>query len=501
MFINMKKIDRRKALQFGIGGAVSGGAGMLYGQDKVNPGNKPPRPMRRGAPAKSEGFGTTERLHVPTSGELTGDGWFSEDGRKIPVRDEFDVIVAGGGPAGFTAALAAARRGIRVALIEVNGCIGGIWTAGQLSWILDATNKTGIMAELVADMKRTGTGRLVERAYVYDGERMKQLLEEKLVKAGVSIRLHTRVVAAVTDDSNRLSTLITESKSGREAWTAKAFIDSSGDGDLAAQAGCEFEFGRPGDGVTQPFSLMAILSGVETDGIAEFIRGQAEVRKLGSPKKNFLAELRSVGIDPSYGGPSIFEIRDGLYAMMANHQYGASSINADDVSRATIEARREIHAMVDALRKKGGPWKELHLNLTGEQIGTREGRRIFGRYYVTGEDLRTGAKFDDNICDVTFPIDVHSTDKDKTKAIESKPFKSRPYQIPLRALVARDVDGLMLAGRCISGDFIAHSSYRVTGNAVAMGEAAGVTSAIAVKNKTLPHDVPFSELGKVVAGV
>ncbi|NNE94221.1 MAG: FAD-dependent oxidoreductase, partial [Verrucomicrobiales bacterium] len=117
-------------------------------------------------------------------------------------------------------------------------------------------------------------------------------------------------------------------------------------------------------------------------------------------------------------------------------------------------------------------------------------------YYMTGEDLRTGAKFEDNICQVTFPIDVHATDPKKTKGIESKPFKSKPYQIPLRALVARDLDGLMLAGRCISGDFIAHSSYRVTGNAVAMGEAAGITSAIAAKEKSLPHDVPFSALQK-----
>ncbi len=498
----MNKINRRKALQFGIGGAVGGAAGLLPGQEKVNPDNKPPRPMRRGATDDKTVFGTNERMHVRSSGEMSDEaGWFNEDGRRIPVRDAYDVIVAGGGPAGFTAALAAARQGVKVALLEVNGCIGGVWTAGQLSWILDATNKGGIMAELVKGMADTGTGHLVERAYVYDGEKMKQLLEQMLVDAGVSIRLHTRVVAATTDDSNRLSTLITESKSGREAWTAKAFIDCSGDGDLAAQAGCEFEFGRPGDGVTQPFSLMAVISGVDTDGIAPFIRGVSEPRELGSPKKNFLEELRSAGVDPSYAGPTIFEIRNGLYALMANHQYGVSAINADDVTKATLEARRELHTMINALRKKGGPWKELHLNLTGEQIGTREGRRIFGRYYMSGEDLRTGAKFDDNICQVTFPIDVHSTDAKKTKAIESKPFKSKPYQIPLRALVARDVDGLMLAGRCISGDFIAHSSYRVTGNSVAMGEAAGVTSAIAVKNKTLPHDVPFSELEKAMGAV
>ena len=433
----------------------------------------------------------------PTSGTPNGANWFHENDRDIPLRNEFDVIVCGGGPAGFSAALAAARQGAKTGLIEVNGCIGGIWTAGLLSWILDGTKQDGIMAELAVRLNKEGIGHRVEGAYVYDAEPMKLLLEEMLQEAGVTIRLHTRVVGASTDEENRLSTILTESKSGREAWSAKTFIDSTGDGDLGAQAGCEFDYGRPGDSVTQPFSLMGILSGVDTDGIAAFIRGQCEPRGLGNPKQNLLKELRSAGIDPSYAGPTIFEIRNGLYAFMANHQYGVSAINADDVTRATLEARREVHALVAALRKKGGPWKELHLNVTGEQIGTREGRRILGRYMVDAEDLKTGAVFDDNICQVTFPIDVHATDPKKMKGIEAKPFKSKPYQIPLRALIARDIDGLMLAGRCISGDFIAHSSYRVTGNSVAMGEAAGIVSAIAVKEKTLPHEVPFEALKNV----
>lgn len=492
--MNERPLDRRQFAKQLATGAFAAGALPLIGQDRVNPANRP-SPVR--ASAKTEAgvvFGTNERMHVRTSGTLKGD-WFAEDAREIPVVGDYDVIVCGGGPAGFAAAIAAARSGAKTALLEVHGCIGGIWTAGMLSWILDGFNKPGIMAELIKRLGEQGNGKRVNSAWVYHPEPMKLLLEDMLLEAGVTIRLFTRVVGAVNDDKNRLAAVVTESKSGREVWTAKSFVDASGDGDLAAQAGCGFDFGRPGDGVTQPMSLMALFHGVTTDGIAPFINHLAEARDLGRGKANFLAELRSAGIEPSYGGPSIFEIHDGLYAMMANHQYGVSAINADDMTRATLEARRENHAMINALRKKGGPWKDVEIISTGEQIGTREARRIHGRYEVSDEDLKTGARFDDGICRVTFGIDVHSTDPTKTKAIEEKPFKSQPYDIPLRALMAKDVDGLVLAGRCISGGFIAHSSYRVTGNSVAMGEAAGVVCAVAAREKVLPHEVPFGELG------
>lgn len=491
--MNERPLDRRQFAKHLASGAFAAGAVPLIGQERVNPTNRP-SPVR--ATAKTEAgvvFGTNDRMHVRTSGALKGD-WFAEDAREIPVAGDYDVIVCGGGPAGFAAALAAARSGAKTALVEVHGCIGGIWTAGMLSWILDGFNKPGIMAELLKRLGERGNGQKFGSAWVYHPEPMKLLLEDMLLEAGVKIRLFTRVVGAVNDGKNRLAAILTESKSGREVWTAKSFIDATGDGDLAAQAGCGFEFGRPGDGVTQPMSLMVLFHGVKTDEIAPFINHLAEARDLGRGKANFLAELRSAGIEPSYGGPSIFEIHDGLYAMMANHQYGVSAIHADDVSRATLEARRENHAMINALRQKGGPWKDVEIISTGEQIGTREARRIHGRYEVTDEDLKNGARFDDGICRVTFPIDVHSTDPGKTKEIEAKPFKSQPYDIPLRSLMAKDVDGLVLAGRCISGGFIAHSSYRVTGNSVAMGEAAGVVCAVAAREKVLPHEVPFEAL-------
>jgi hypothetical protein len=180
---------------------------------------------------------------------------------------------------------------------------------------------------------------------------------------------------------------------------------------------------------------------------------------------------------------------------MTNHEYGFKGISARDVTKATLDARRELHALLDGLRAQGGVWKNLRLVATAEQIGVREGRRLRGLYTVSSEDLRLGRAQEDAVCRVTFPIDVHSTDPAKEKGIEQRDWRAKPYDIPLRSLIAKDVPGLMMAGRCISGDFIAHSSYRVTGNAVALGEAAGNVAAVAAKTRRLPQEVPWTEAG------
>jgi len=149
---------------------------------------------------------------------------------------------------------------------------------------------------------------------------------------------------------------------------------------------------------------------------------------------------------------------------------------------------------VQALRGLGGIWSRLHLVSTGARIGVRESRRVHGRYTMTAQDLAAGVRHPDAVCRVTFGVDVHSTDKKSSTAIEEQAFRTQPYDIPLRALIARDVDGLLLAGRCISGDFLAHASYRVTGNAVPMGEAAGKVAARAALTGRLPHEVAWSEI-------
>ena len=421
---------------------------------------------------------------------------YHEPARDVPIVEEADVLVCGGGPAGIAAAIAAARSGAKTRLIEANGCLGGTWTAGLLSWILDSGGKPGLMQEILAKLKASGASRRYGGSVGYDVEGMKRLLDAMCLEAGVRIQLHTQVAAAVTDDAKRLKLAITESKTGRQAWAAKAFVDCTGDGDLAARAGCGFDYGDPATGKAQPMSLIVLFTGPTPDAIELFIRGLAEPKGERDPKGRLKKEMERAGVSPSYAGPTIFCIRDDLFCMMANHQYGVAGTDAADLTRATLEGRAEVHKLVDALRSLGEPWTKMHIVATAEHIGVREGRRIRGLYEVSSDDLAKGGRHDDAVCRVHFPVDVHSTDPKHTKGIARPKVRAKPYDIPMRALIAKDVTGLLLAGRCISGDFIAHSSYRVTGNAVAMGEAAGVAAALAAKTGRMPHDVPWAEIRK-----
>lgn len=447
---------------------------------------------RRIAGAAAEGA-----ADVPEGNPLA----YHEPARDVPIVERADVVVCGAGPAGVAAAIAAARCGATVRLLEVNGCLGGVWTAGLLSWILDATNKPGLMPQIIGRLAKADAVYHFGGALGYDVEPMKWLLEQMCLEAGVRIQLHTRVVAAAVDEGGRLRLAVTESKSGRQAWSGKVFVDATGDGDLAAQAGCNFDYGEKDSGRAQPMSMIALLVGIDPDTARPYLHGLAEKHGESDPKTRFLEELRRAGVEPSYSRPTLFYLGKGIYCLAANHQYGPSPMDAGQITQATLEARAEVYRMVEALRSLGGCWTNVQLAATAEHIGVRDGRRIRGLYEVTIDDLVAGRTHEDAVCRVTFPIDIHSPDPHKDKGIVRAPVRSKPYDIPYRALVARDVKGLLAAGRCISGDFVAHSSYRVTGNSVATGQAAGVAAALAAQNNCLPAEVPWVEIRRGLEGL
>jgi hypothetical protein len=409
-----------------------------------------------------------------------------EPARDIPVAGEFDVIVAGGGPAGSSAAIAAARAGARTLLLESQGSIGGVWTSGIMTELSDTRNKKGVVTEILSSLRKRGG--LTGGAYgTFDPEIMKLVLDTLCREASVEVRLHTMVAGAVKNAAGRLTHAITESKSGREAWAAKCFVDSSGDGDLAARAGCGFDFGHPETKEFQPFSLRCVVAGIGSMEGPIFDEHRVQPSPLWK-------EIQRGGVEPSYLKSNFFPIRPGVAALMANHEYGFRPTDAAAVTRATLAARDELHRIVAALRSLGGNWKDVWLASTGEMIGMRESRRIHGLYTITVEDAARGARFDDAVCRATYGIDIHSGNPKANKGIVRHGIRMQPFDIPLRALIARDVTALLMAGRCISGDHYAHGCYRISGNAAATGEAAGRTAALAALSGRLPQQVRFAEL-------
>ncbi|MDQ0614016.1 glycine/D-amino acid oxidase-like deaminating enzyme [Microbacterium sp. W4I4] len=422
---------------------------------------------------------------------------------KANVREphRFDVVVSGGGPSGVAAAVASARLGAHTALIEVQGCLGGVWTAGSLSWVIDAIGKQGAMAEIISRLDeldaRTGEP---DADFTYDSEAMKLVLETMCLEAGVTIQLHTRVTGVVRDD--RLREIHTESKSGHQVWAADVFIDATGDGDLAALAGCAYELGHPVRGKTQPMSLMALVGGVEYDEVSEFVTGghvftERASPDVDAPKRRLLEAISRSGVEPSYKGPTLFRVTDSLFALMVNHEYGYSALSAADVTAATLHARREINDVVSSLASAGAPWSGLRLLSTAAHIGIREGRRVLGRDYVSRADVDSGRQRPDAVCTVRFGSDIHAFTAAEGGYLSTEAgdldLRRHPYDVPYGAMVPRDVEGLLTAGRCISGDFWAHSSYRVTGNAVTIGEAAGIAAATAVAAAVSPGDVAWAD--------
>lgn len=476
---------RRRFLQSATAGAVLGSSSLMLARRQV---------LAQSVSSSTSQFPNYVKGEVNrTSGILAGPR-FVESQREIPIAGRSQVLVCGGGPAGIAAALAAARAGAQTQLIEGAGCLGGVWTAGLLTKILDAERKTGIMREILAAMVERGdTVAKNTSGTVYDPELMKLVLEELCATAGVKIQLHTHLVGAVTDAANRIVAIVTESKSGRQAWAADRFIDCTGDGDLAAQAGCQFAVGMGAECTCQPMSLMALIVGLNPAEVTEY------TRELAGPEAKSRMDrlIKKAGIVPSYNNPTLRHLHSGIFSLMTNHEYGVPAFDAGQITEATIRARAEVHAIVHVLRKLGGPWKDMAVVATAEQIGIREGRRIRGRSTVTADDVAGGVRHKDAVCSARFGFDVHGVWPDGTLPPEVKRYRAagaKSYDIPFQALIAADVEGLMMAGRCISGDFLAHSSYRVTGNAVPMGEAAGRASAVSVQRSVMPHELSWDQV-------
>lgn len=411
-------------------------------------------------------------------------GEFIHEQRQTPVAGRYDVIVVGGGPAGVGAALAAGRMGKKTLLVEQYGFLGGMWTAGLVIPVWDWENKGGIMQELVDGINAQGKNSSAGPLYTFDIEAMKLLLDRKMRSCGVDLLFHTVFADAVLE-GDTIRGILVENKSGRQAYLAQVVIDCTGDGDVAARAGAPYWIGRDSDGATQPMSLMFKLGNMDYVQNMDHFPSEDGCTELFYYMRHAAKQAGLTDYAFNFERPYILRLptpHQGIAEM--THVRGKSGLDAWELSAAEQEGRELVAEAMAFFTSYMPQFRDAFLEQTAPQIGVRETRRIRGEYVLTIEDLLKGAQFDDGICTCAFNVDIHQPDGQSQEGMD---IPIRPYQIPYRCLVPLQVEGLLVAGRCMSGTYEAHASYRVTGDCVAMGQAAGTAAALALEQGLTPR--------------
>lgn len=420
--------------------------------------------------------------------------------KQIEIRGTYDVAVVGSGPAGICAAVAAAEEGARVVLIERFGVLGGNLTAGHVSPILGAVSG-GTMAARMRElfnqnhadapvvMTRNG------REEHLDHEEAKRLLPAFVAKSGAEVMLCTAVVDVIKD-GDCVTGLIVETPNGLCAVEATVVIDASGDGHAAVMAGAEYRIGRDSDGRTQPCTLEFLVDNVdESIGIAAW--GGSDPVKLpsGQEYRELCKQKNAEGELPE--NVSIVRLHRTFYpgerSINATQLNGIDPLDPVALGKAEVELRGQIDACMRFLHTYVPGYENCRLKSSGTTLGVRETRRITGDETVTDADVEQGLHYDDAVVhNAWFLIDIHNPAGGGQAEGHSQP--AQPYDIRYGCLLPRGVENLMTAGRCISGTHRAHASYRVMTVCMAMGEAAGVAAALAVKSGKTPREVGAAEV-------
>lgn len=416
--------------------------------------------------------------------------YYEAPAERLPVAAETEVLVVGGGPAGFGAALAAGRLGKKVLLLEQSGAVGGVATNGIMShWT--GNHYGGIYEELIT------RARDCEVPQIINPEKLKLLMLEMLMEAGVTVQLHT-FVSGVILEGEQVRGVVTESKSGRQAVYGQILIDSTGDGDVAAKAGVPYDKGRQSDGGMQPVTIMFKVAGVDMDR-ANVVWGfedsvtlpEGDLQELA--KKHLPAPAGHVLLYPS-----------SLPGVMTCNMTNVTGIDATDVrdlTRGEYECRRQIPVIVDFLRKFVPGYEMCYLIDSANTLGVRETRRFHGLYQLDEKDIAEARCFDDwVVTKCRFFFDLHNVEGAGLDASgQYKAFKQQGYYtIPYRCFVPQKMEGLLLNGRNISGTHLAHSSYRIMPFCVNMGHAMGVAAAKCVELGLQPRQLDVKEIQAVL---
>ena len=416
---------------------------------------------------------------------------YLEPAREMPVKASVDVLICGAGPAGFAAALASARAGAKTMLVEQTAMVGGVATSGLMShWTGDSDGP--IYEELLdrardTDLDYNYCGKKIRKGKtLINPEKTRQTMVDMLEEAGVTLQLYTQVCGTIME-GHRVTGVITESKSGREAILAKVVVDATGDGDVAFRAGAEFRKGREGDGRMQPVTVMFKIGGVDTS--RAILPGEfedhiqvpnGEIQSIG--RKELTSPAGHVLLYPS--------TLPGVVTVNMTNTTEVDGTNVKDLTRGDIACRRQIPVIVNFLRRKAPGYEQCFLLVSAPVLGVRETRHFVGLKTVKKEDIESARIFDDWIATrCFFNFDIHGLNGpglDEAGA-QNGFTQTRKYTIPYGAIVPQTVDGLFLCGRNISGTHVAHSNFRAMPVVLNIGQGAGVAAALCARDGLQPR--------------
>jgi glycine/D-amino acid oxidase-like deaminating enzyme len=442
--------------------------------------------------------------------------------RRAIVAADTDVLVVGGGPAGLGAALGAADAGADVILAERYGFFGGNATAALVMPFMSYFTETprpqragtkyllptdhGPGEPVIAGVLQRFVTRLIEEGGAmvpnldtgytvpFDPELFKLVALEMADDAGVHFLLHAFASGVVGD--GRVEGVVFETKSGPLVVRARTIIDCTGDGDVAAQAGAPFEVGD-NDGMVQPMTLLFRMAEFERTAFQAYTRAHPDewrgVHGLWSLVRSATAtgDLKLPREDILFfATPREREL--AVNSTRVTRSVPVLGTDVWDLSYAEWESRRQMRQISAFLRRYVPGFEKAYLDQSGAGVGVRETRRFVGDYQLTESDVLSARKFDDVIARCSYPIDMHNP-KGKGTVLKRLP-PGEAYDIPLRTLMPQKVEGLLVAGRCISGTHEAHSSYRIMPASMATGQAAGVCAALAALRHRIPREIPVGDV-------
>ncbi len=439
--------------------------------------------------------------------------------KRIPVETGWDLVVAGAGPAGASAALTAARKGLNVLLLEVDNRVGGMGTSGMISAFAPMSDGErcvagGIAQELMEALyERGATGPQVTPAWwersvqlwiPFQPEKLTLIWDELLEEAGVTVRFGSRVVdAELAEDGKTLTGVVVADVEGLSLVRADYFVDGTGDASLAVAAGYPaWRAGRDTDHIMAP-TLCALYAGIDWESM--------DLEEHGTYPRRQQALLEQALADGWFQHsdrhfPGIYRIGRGLGMVNAGHIFDTDAVDKDSLSRAYIEGRKLVREYHGFFRAYVAGCEDMELVYTASLLGVRESRRIRGEYVLCYEDFATRRRFEDGIGLSAGSVDIHPYDESPEEyqrhieefAVRDKLGLGETVGLPYRSLLPRDSRNLWVAGRCVSSDVKVQGAIRIQPVAAVLGQAAGTAAWLARENKASAQDVDVATLRKML---